>query len=142
MDDGAPTRYLGAYAVCVRDDAILLARIGPDDPVAAGRWTLPGGGVELGEAPDDAVIRELAEETGLRGHRRGVLGVFSRLYPSTADRPRPPAHVVGLLYAVDVEPGDLVPETVGSTDQCAWIPLAEATTLPLVELASYALTLL
>jgi hypothetical protein len=49
---------------------------------------------------------------------------------------------VGLLYAVDVEPGDLVPETVGSTDQCAWIPLAEATTLPLVELASYALTLL
>ncbi|MFO7249132.1 MAG: NUDIX hydrolase [Actinomycetes bacterium] len=41
---------------------LLAHRIGHDRP----RWTLPGGGVEPGEDPYDAAIREVAEETGYR----------------------------------------------------------------------------
>ncbi|NMO92557.1 NUDIX domain-containing protein [Actinomycetospora sp. TBRC 11914] len=55
---------LAAGAV-VRDAAgrLLLVQRGHDPE--AGRWTLPGGRVEAGESPAEAVVREVAEETGL-----------------------------------------------------------------------------
>jgi acetyl-CoA carboxylase carboxyl transferase subunit beta len=55
---------LAAGAV-VRDAAgrLLLVQRGHDPE--AGRWTLPGGRVEPGESPAQAVVREVAEETGL-----------------------------------------------------------------------------
>jgi 8-oxo-dGTP diphosphatase len=66
---------LGAYAFCIRGDgAVLLVRMAPDSP-DAGSWTLPGGGVQFGEHPDDAVLRELREETGLIGERGRVVAV-------------------------------------------------------------------
>ncbi|WP_307845941.1 NUDIX domain-containing protein [Saccharomonospora sp. NB11] len=49
---------LAAYAVCVKNGRVLLARH------ASGTWSLPGGGVEHAEDPFHAVIREVAEETG------------------------------------------------------------------------------
>lgn len=60
-DDDGRGRYLGAYALC-RDPSgrLLLARLAPG-LLDAGLWTMPGGGVEWGEHPDDAVLRELEE---------------------------------------------------------------------------------
>jgi len=139
--DQSTALYFGAYAVCVQDERILLARLAPVVTTHAGHWTLPGGGVEFGESPDDAVLRELFEETGLRGRRQGVLGVFSRVYPGPSEPPRPPVHVIGVLYDVDVEPGELVHEIGGSTDQCAWVPLSETSQLDLVEIAAHAVEL-
>ena len=55
---------LAAYAVVLRDDAVLLTRISASGH-HVGSWTLPGGGVEHGEDPRAAVVREVAEETGL-----------------------------------------------------------------------------
>lgn len=51
--------YLSAKALVVRDGKLLLAK--QED----GRWELPGGGVEPGETPTQAVIREVQEECGL-----------------------------------------------------------------------------
>src|SRR5215213_901454 len=119
MESERGERRLGAYAFCVRaDGAVLLARMAPDSP-DAGSWTLPGGGVEFGEHPDDAVLRELQEETGLVGRRGPLLGVYSRRQDRSAARPTPPVHHLGLVYEVRV-PGDpLVSEVSGSTDLCA-----------------------
>jgi 8-oxo-dGTP diphosphatase len=59
-----PTRpYLAVSAAIFRDGRVLIVRRGR--PPAHGLYTLPGGGVELGETLEAAVIREVREETGL-----------------------------------------------------------------------------
>ena len=71
---------VGAYALCVDEqDRILLARLSAVE-VDVGAWTLPGGGINFGEHPDTAVIRELEEETGLVGEIERFAGVFSHVY--------------------------------------------------------------
>ncbi len=55
---------LGSYAVAIGNGGILLCRIASGYP-EEGQWTLPGGGIDWGEHPDDALVREVYEETGL-----------------------------------------------------------------------------
>jgi len=59
-----PTRpYLAVSAAIFRDGKVLIVRRAR--PPAQGLYTLPGGGVELGETLEQAVIREVREETAL-----------------------------------------------------------------------------
>ena len=59
-----PTRpYLAVSAAIFRNDRVLIVRRAR--PPAHGLYTLPGGGVELGETLEGAIIREVREETGL-----------------------------------------------------------------------------
>jgi len=59
-----PTRpYLAVSAAIFRDGRVLIVRRAR--PPAHGLYTLPGGGVELGETLEGAIIREVREETGL-----------------------------------------------------------------------------
>lgn len=118
---------LGAYGVVVRDPGsgpqLLLSRWHEVDPP---RWTLPGGGVELGESPADAVVRELAEETGYEVEVRAVLGVETRVIPAAerlldSDRD---LQWIGALYTLDVVGGVLRDEVGGTSDQARWWPLA------------------
>ncbi len=67
-----PDRPLvGVSAACCRDGRILLVKRGK--PPYQGFWSLPGGLVELGETLVQAVLRELAEETGLTGESADIL---------------------------------------------------------------------
>ncbi len=141
VEDETPRTYVGAYALCVRDARLLLARLAPGLR-EAGQWTLPGGGLDWGEDPAAGVLRELAEETGLAGTVTGLAGVYSRTYPRSAERPRPPVHHLGILYTVDTRGGALRYETGGSTDHCAWIPLTDLSRRPLVPLAAFGAALL
>ncbi|PID73869.1 MAG: NUDIX hydrolase [Desulfobacterales bacterium] len=66
-------------AVCALADnaagEILLVR--RSAPPKIGLWCLPGGFMELGESPGEAVLRELAEETGLTGEIGTLMDVVS-----------------------------------------------------------------
>jgi ADP-ribose pyrophosphatase YjhB (NUDIX family) len=64
--------------VVVHDGRVLLIRRGKDPLL--GRWTVPGGTVELGESLEEAVVREMGEETGLEVEPLEVLGVFDRIH--------------------------------------------------------------
>jgi 8-oxo-dGTP diphosphatase len=119
---------LAAYGVCVRGERILLARFVAQD--ARKHWTLPGGKVEHGEDPYDAVVREVAEETGYAVAVDELLGVNSRRRvvpwgaPDGTDM-----QFVGLFYRVRITGGELRDEVGGSTDQAGWTDLAEVSTL-------------
>ncbi|RPK57720.1 RNA pyrophosphohydrolase [Streptomyces sp. ADI96-02] len=96
---------LAAYAVCIEDGQVLLAHaVGPGDERT---WTLPGGRFEHAEDPYDAVIREVAEETGLEAVVERLLGVDSRVIPASERRlpGRPELQNVGVFYRVRVTGG-------------------------------------
>jgi 8-oxo-dGTP diphosphatase len=127
---------VAAYALC-RDDAgrVLLCHIAPS--VGAGDiWTLPGGGLEFGESPAVAVVRELAEETGYRGEVEQLIDVSDRLFEDLDDaHGSTRMHAIRIVYAVRIVGGELRDEPDGSTDTCRWLTLEDAAGLRLGELA-------
>ncbi|WP_369389201.1 NUDIX hydrolase [Streptomyces sp. CG1] len=131
---------VAAYAVCVRDEQILLARSpGPD---GTPEWVLPGGGMDHGEDPYDTVRREVAEETGYRIEVTGLLGVDSlRLAGHPRVGRRTDHHALRLVYAGEVVGGELRYEVGGSTDFAAWQDLSAVPDLNRVALVDIALRL-
>lgn len=130
--------YLGAYALCLEAGRLLLCRISQGYP-DAGRWTLPGGGLAWGEAPEAGMRRELLEETGLEPQRvEGVAAVYSKTYGAHETREGSALQHVGIIYRVGGLRGTLRAELDESTDLCAWVTRAEAEALPLVPLAAFA----
>jgi ADP-ribose pyrophosphatase YjhB (NUDIX family) len=68
---------VGVGGVVVRHGQVLLIRRGK--PPLYGRWVVPGGTVELGETLEEALVREMEEETGLRVEPIELLTVFDRI---------------------------------------------------------------
>jgi 8-oxo-dGTP diphosphatase len=127
---------VAAYAV-VRDehDRVLLCHIHP--AVGVGDiWTLPGGGLEFGEAPSRAALRELGEETGFMGEIERLIDVDDRLFSSGDGAER--MHAIRIVYAVRLVGGSLRDGADGPTDTCRWIAPEEALTMRLGELARHA----
>ncbi len=132
---------LAAYAVCTQDERVLLARC--VSPAGESNWTLPGGRVEHGEDPFDAVIREFAEETGFDAVVECLLGVDSRVIPA-AER-----HVagmfshqnVGIYYRVLIASGQLRPEPNGETAESVWTPIRDVAHLRRSSLVDIGLSL-
>jgi 8-oxo-dGTP diphosphatase len=98
-----PSRpVLGAAAVVIHDGKVLLIRRG--QPPDAGEWSIPGGGVELGESLEDALTRELREETGLEIAVGPFLEAYERI---ERDAEGVRFHFVILDYAATVVGGTL-----------------------------------
>ncbi len=117
--NGAPrVQRTGAYAVLVHDGRILLTRL-----AYTKTWTLPGGGIDHGETPLDAVRREVHEETGLVLTEPRLLDVDSVHFTGHApDGTLEDFHAVRVLYGgtVDVTAEPRVVEIGGSADAAAW----------------------
>jgi ADP-ribose pyrophosphatase YjhB (NUDIX family) len=129
---------VAAYALCVDGDAILLSRIAPGATASSdGKWTLPGGGIDFGEHPRDAALRELEEECGLVGEVLELAGVdsWAGRFVNPEDGIDTDFHGIRIIYRVRVIGGALRDEVGGSSDTCAWVRRGDLSTLPLVELA-------
>ena len=114
---------VSAYGLVIRNDQILLTQLA-EHCYRPGHWTLPGGGMAHGELPEQTLVREFQEETGLTATDLELFHVhaFSESSPDLFMG-------VQIVYRVHAEGTPSVQEVGGSTADVAWIPLAE---LPLV----------
>jgi 8-oxo-dGTP diphosphatase len=77
---------VSAHAVVFRDDRVLLARRAHEP--SQGRWSVPGGGIELGETIRDAVQREVREECGIEIETDRIIDVVDNIIPDDSEHIR------------------------------------------------------
>ena len=103
------SRY-GAYGILLQNSKILLTRkkSGP----YTGLWDLPGGGIEFGETPEDALRRELLEESSLAINQFDLSSIATSTGKYASDKGPYEFHHIGFIYKVFTwsEQPDLIPE--------------------------------
>jgi ADP-ribose pyrophosphatase YjhB (NUDIX family) len=108
--------------VAIDDGRLLLIRRGHGP--GAGEWSIPGGRVEAGETLAEAVVRELAEETGVEGICDGLLGWVERIGEGY--------HYVILDFVVTtLSPG--LPKAGDDAAEARWVSLDQVADMRLVE---------
>lgn len=98
-------------------DQVVLVRRG--SPPSYGAWSLPGGAVEVGETLEEAVVREVAEETGLEIEVVDVVAVLERVFLDSADKVQ--YHYVLVDFLCRSIGGDL--RASGDALSCVQVPL-------------------
>ncbi|GEL94728.1 NUDIX hydrolase [Cellulomonas composti] len=129
---------VAAYAVITDDEGRMLLPHWGEGELHG--WTLPGGGLEPGEHPDQAVVREVFEETGYHVELDGLLGIDSIVVPSAVrvDPTQPDLQALRVIYRAHVVAGSLTVEADGTTDDVGWFAPHEVDALdrvPAVDVA-------
>jgi 8-oxo-dGTP diphosphatase len=109
-------------AIACHADRVLLVRRGR--PPAVGKWSVPGGRIQAGEPVRAAVVREVAEETGLTVTVGEFLGWVERFDAGY--------HFVILDFRVVVLDVDQAPRAGDDAAEAAWVPTAQLGDYPLV----------
>jgi len=110
--------------VALVDERLLLVRRGHGP--AAGEWSVPGGRVEGGETLAEAIVRELAEETGLEAVCDDLIDWVERIGEDH--------HFVIFDFHVTVlDDPETATRAGGDAAEAAWVPLDEVAHLRLVE---------
>jgi len=111
-----PTRpFLGVGALIFDNGQILVVERGTEP--LKGYWSLPGGIVEAGEKLEDAIRREVREETGLEIEPLSVFEIFERIMSDAEGRAE--YHYVLIDYLCRVTGGHL--EAATDVSQAAWV---------------------
>jgi len=107
---------LSVAGVVMAGDQVLVVKRGR--PPAQGIWSIPGGGVEVGESLHDALVREIKEETGLDIQVGPLVEVVERILPDAKGRVE--YHYVILDYLCFAE--SLEPQAGSDAADARWVP--------------------
>jgi 8-oxo-dGTP diphosphatase len=108
---------VGVGAVVLHEGRVLLVKRGGQP--SAGKWSLPGGLVDLGETTEEAVRREIAEECGLTVRLAGITGVVDRIVRDDEGRVR--YHYVLVDYLAYPQSGVVAAGTDAA--EVRWVPV-------------------
>ncbi|UCF45149.1 MAG: NUDIX hydrolase [Candidatus Bathyarchaeota archaeon] len=118
---------VGVGAIILNKDKILLEK--RRNSPGKGKWCVPGGLVELGVNIEEAVIREVKEETGLDAHEPRLVDVVDHI--SLGERGGVRYHFVIVDYLVTVKGGK--PKAASDADALKWVPFNEVEEYDLTE---------
>ena len=118
---------IGVGAVVLHEGHVLLVRRGGRP--SWGKWSLPGGLVELGETTAEAARREIAEECGCAIRLVGVAGVVDRIVRDAEDRVR--YHYVLVDYLA--YPESAVIMAGSDAAEARWVPIEQVNELDVTE---------
>jgi 8-oxo-dGTP diphosphatase len=118
---------VGVGAIIVDGDKILLEKR-KNEP-SKGKWSIPGGLLELGESVEEAVIREVQEETGLEVYDPRLVDVVN--YIRLGEKGAVIYHYVIIDYLVTSKGGK--PEAASDADALKWVPFGEVEEYDLTE---------
>jgi ADP-ribose pyrophosphatase YjhB (NUDIX family) len=110
----------GGLVVDRTEGAPRVALIGRVDRRGRLLWSLPKGHVEAGETHEDAAVREVEEETGIRGRVLAALGTIDYWFVAEDRRIHKTVH----HYLLEAAGGELSDEDI-EVDEVAWVPLTE-----------------
>jgi 8-oxo-dGTP diphosphatase len=128
---------VAAYGLIRRERQIVLCRVSEQLRAFAGQWTLPGGGVEFGEDPAAAMVREVREETGFIVRPRSIAGIDSK----HVEHDDHAFHAIRILFHADIVDGELTSERDGTTDLCCWWSIDALDEITVVDLVPVGLRL-
>ena len=111
------TPKVDVRGIVFRGDRVLLVREVADD----GRWTVPGGWADVNDAPSEAVVREIAEESGYEARPVSLLAVYDR--EKQGHVPPYPVHVYKLFFHCEITGGS--PETDHETSDVGFFDVDE-----------------
>jgi 8-oxo-dGTP diphosphatase len=117
----------GVGALIIRRSSILLVQRARSP--LRGYWSLPGGLIETGETIEDALQREVLEETGLIIHPKKMFEIFERIILDTQGRAE--YHYILHDYLCKVVGGEL--KAGDDAGRVAWVQRAKLNTLQLTE---------
>jgi 8-oxo-dGTP diphosphatase len=109
---------VGVGAIILRDDQVLLVQRGKEP--SYGKWSIPGGLVELGESLQEAVAREVREEVGLDVQVRDLVVALDRVILDQAGRIE--YHYILLDFLCEYGDGD--PTPASDVLDCAFVPIS------------------
>jgi 8-oxo-dGTP diphosphatase len=110
---------VGVGAIVISEDKILLEKR-KNEP-GKGKWSVPGGLVDLGESPEQAVIREVKEETCLEVDTPRLIDVVSDV--SLDENGKVKYHFVIIDYLVNLKSGEV--RAASDADALKWVPFSE-----------------
>jgi ADP-ribose pyrophosphatase YjhB (NUDIX family) len=115
-DDGYATPKVDVRGGVFDQDKVLLVRERSD-----GKWTLPGGWVDIGDAPSFAVEREIREESGYLAKAVKLAALFDKNHPAHG---HPPGihHIYKLFFLCELTGG--APTTSSETDGVDFFPVS------------------
>ena len=114
-----PIAGVGAVIVC--SGKILLEK--RKSAPGRGKWTIPGGLVELGESAEQTVIREVKEETNLKVEQPKLIDVVNNITLDKNDRIK--YHFVIILFSAVLSDNPKKARASDDAEELRWLPLDE-----------------
>ncbi len=124
------------YAIVIKDNAVLLFK------TFGNKFALPGGGLDLGELPEDGVVREVKEETGLTVERPKLIDLRTSFFQSTHSEQNESYHSLLMYYECALVGGEISNDGFDADEQqyadgAEWVPVTELNGIELASTIDY-----
>ena len=127
--------FAAAHGMIVNEGRFLVTKRTTGKNYMPGKWDIPGGGIEAGESPEQALLREISEETGITADIGRIIMVYNNMSQF------PVRQTFQIVFACTVVSG-AVALSPREHEAFRWVTVEEASSLDLINFLQAALPLI